>query len=350
MKPIQVSVVEIMFRFAGTWFHRGARSTLLRYSFQFAERRELFQQGVPSTYHGLCAVRCFSLQSWAQTLSQSTPVAYAQDLLDAVHSTSGLSWGTTIVVTSLALRVVVTLPLAVYQHHVLARFANLDREMAGIVQELKRETTQAVRMFNLNEKQARYLYKKNFKRHLQRLVVRDNCHPLKAALVVLFQLPLWVSLSVALRNMAFMMPYQDLAAQATYLELSVGGMLWFTNLTQPDPLHIVPILVGITNLMNIEFHVLQRQKHMAWLRRWITNFMRGLALVSVPVAWIMPADVALYWLCSSGFALGQNMLMAAPRFRRACSIPITASESQTPFRDVAVRLRQRLDAAFRTSS
>ncbi|KAK8785887.1 hypothetical protein V5799_007750 [Amblyomma americanum] len=222
--------------------------------------------------------------------------------------------------------------------------------MSGIAQELKRETTQAVRMFNLNEKQARYLYRKNFKRQLQRLVVRDNCHPMKAALVVLFQLPLWVSLSVALRNMAFMMPYQDLAAQATYLELSVGGMLWFTNLTQPDPLHIIPVLVGIANLMNIEFHVLQRQKHMAWLRRWITNFMRGLALISVPVAWIMPADVALYWFCSSGFALGQNMLMAAPRFRRACSIPVTASESQTPFKDVACRLRERLDAAFRTGS
>ncbi|KAH7984448.1 hypothetical protein HPB52_020894 [Rhipicephalus sanguineus] len=86
---------------------------------------------------------------------------YAQDLLEAAHSTSGLSWGSTIVLTSLALRVAVTLPLAVYQHHVLARFANLDREMAGIAQELKRETMQATRMFNLTEKQARHLYRRN---------------------------------------------------------------------------------------------------------------------------------------------------------------------------------------------
>ncbi|KAH9383667.1 hypothetical protein HPB48_025419 [Haemaphysalis longicornis] len=303
------------------------------------------------------------LQTWAHTLSQSAPVAYAQDLLDAVHSASGLSWGSTIVATSLVLRVVITLPLSVYQHHVLARFANLDREMAGIAQELKRETAQAVRMFNLNEKQAFYLYKRSLKKQLQRLVVRDNCHPMKGALVVLFQLPLWVSLSVALRNMAFMLPYQDLGkcssgwhlatksalpAQVTHMELSVGGALWFTNLTVPDPLHIIPVLVGVTNLVNIEFHVLQRQKRMAWLRRWVTNLTRGLALVSVPIAWIMPADVTLYWLCSSSFALGQNMLMAAPRFRRACSIPITASESQTPFKDVADRLRQRL--AFKMGS
>lgn len=298
--------------------------------------------------HRACAVRTFSLQTWAQTLSQSAPVAYAQDLLDAVHSASGLSWGSTIVATSLVLRVVITLPLSVYQHHVLARFANLDSEMAGIAQELKRETAQAVRMFNLNEKQAFYLYKRSLKKQLQRLVVRDNCHPMKGALVVLFQLPLWVSLSVALRNMAFMLPYQDLAAQVTHMELSVGGALWFTNLTVPDPLHIIPVLVGVTNLVNIEFHVLQRQKRMAWLRRWVTNLTRGLALVSVPIAWIMPADVTLYWLCSSSFALGQNMLMAAPRFRRACSIPITASESQTPFKDVADRLRQRL--AFKMGS
>uniref|UniRef100_A0A131YR52 Mitochondrial inner membrane protein COX18 n=1 Tax=Rhipicephalus appendiculatus TaxID=34631 RepID=A0A131YR52_RHIAP len=314
------------------------------------DRLKCLKKSTPAPCYSVYSVRDFSLQSWTQTLSQSTPVVYAQDLLEAAHSTSGLSWGSTIVLTSLALRVAVTLPLAVYQHHVLARFANLDREMAGIAQELKRETMQATRMFNLTEKQARLLYRRNLKRHLQRLVVRDNCHPMKSAIVVLFQLPMWISLSVALRNMAFMLPYQDMGAQVTYLELSVGGLLWFTNLTQPDPLHIIPLLVGITNLMNVEFHVLQRQKHMASLRRWITNFARGVAIVSVPIAWIMPANVSLYWLCSSSFALGQNMLMAAPRFRRACSIPVTASESQTPFKDVANRLRQRLDAAFRTGS
>ncbi|XP_075735961.1 cytochrome c oxidase assembly protein COX18, mitochondrial isoform X2 [Rhipicephalus microplus] len=253
------------------------------------DRSKCFKKSTLASCYGVYTARDFSLQSWAQTLSQSRPVAYAQDLLEAAHSTSGLTWGSTIVLTSLALRVAVTLPLAVYQHHVLARFANLDREMAGIAQELKRETMQATRMFNLTEKQARLLYKRNLKRHLQRLVVRDNCHPMKSAIVVLFQLPMWISLSVALRNMAFMLPYQDMGAQVTYLELSVGGLLWFTNLTQPDPMHIIPLLVGLTNLMNVEFHVLQRQKHMASLRRWITNFARGVAIVSVPIAWIMPA-------------------------------------------------------------
>ncbi|XP_037517535.1 cytochrome c oxidase assembly protein COX18, mitochondrial [Rhipicephalus sanguineus] len=343
-----------MFRFVVARFRFDAcvlcATSARNFSCLAVERSRCLKKSAPAPCHSVYTVRDFSLQSWAQTLSQSTPVAYAQDLLEAAHSTSGLSWGSTIVLTSLALRVAVTLPLAVYQHHVLARFANLDREMAGIAQELKRETMQATRMFNLTEKQARHLYRRNLKRHLQRLVVRDNCHPMKSAIVVLFQLPMWISLSVALRNMAFMLPYQDMGAQATYLELSFGGLLWFTNLTQPDPLHVIPLLVGFTNLMNVEFHVLQRQKHMASLRRWITNFARGVAVVSVPIAWIMPANVSLYWLCSSSFALGQNMLMAAPRFRRACSIPVTASESQTPFKDVANRLRQRLDAAFRTGS
>lgn len=222
------------------------------------DRSKCFKKSTLASCYGVYTARDFSLQSWAQTLSQSRPVAYAQDLLEAAHSTSGLTWGSTIVLTSLALRVAVTLPLAVYQHHVLARFANLDREMAGIAQELKRETMQATRMFNLTEKQARLLYKRNLKRHLQRLVVRDNCHPMKSAIVVLFQLPMWISLSVALRNMAFMLPYQDMGAQVTYLELSVGGLLWFTNLTQPDPMHIIPLLVGLTNLMNVEVHVLLR--------------------------------------------------------------------------------------------
>uniref|UniRef100_A0A6B0V498 Putative cytochrome oxidase bioproteinsis protein n=1 Tax=Ixodes ricinus TaxID=34613 RepID=A0A6B0V498_IXORI len=230
---------------------------------------------------------------------------------------SGLSWCTTIVATSLALRIVVTLPLAVYQSHIIARLANLDKEIAQIAHELRGETARAVRMYNLDEKQAKYLYRRS--------------------------LPLWISLSVALRNMAYMMPYQDMAAQALFLELSVGGALWFPNLTLPDPLFVMPVLLGITNLLNIEFHALQHTKQLTKVRKVLTYTLRGMSVLMIPIASIMPTDVTLYWLCSSGFALGQNLLMINPKFRRACRIPRTANESQTPFRDLLDRLKKRFE-------
>ncbi|CAN7992192.1 unnamed protein product [Ixodes pacificus] len=287
--------------------------------------------------------RHFSFESWGMALSRSAPVAYAQEFLETVHMNSGLSWCTTIVATSLALRIVVTLPLAVYQSHIIARLANLDKEIAQIAHELRGETARAVRMYNLDEKQAKYLYRRSLKKQINNLIVRDNCHPFKSSLVIWFQLPLWISLSVALRNMAYMMPYQDIAAQALFLELSVGGALWFPNLTLPDPLFVMPVLLGITNLLNIEFHALQHTKQLTKVRKVLTYTLRGMSVLMIPIASIMPTDVTLYWLCSSGFALGQNLLMINPKFRRACRIPRTANESQTPFRDLSERLKKRFE-------
>lgn len=285
--------------------------------------------------------RRFSAEAWALALSRSQPVAYAQELLETVHLTTGLPWCHTIVVTSLALRLVTTFPLAVYQNHVLARLANLTPEIAKIAEELKGETTLAVKMFKLNEKQARYLYRQSLKKQVNNLIIRDNCHPFKSSVVIWVQLPLWISLSIALRNMAFMMPYQDLAAQAIYLELCVGGPLWFTNLTLPDPLFVMPVIVGIINLLNIELYSLRRVGHATRISKVLTNTMRVLSIFMIPIAAMMPTDVVLYWLCSGAFALAQNLVLMTPSFRRFCRIPPVQGESRTPFRDVCRNFRQR---------
>ena len=47
------------------------------------------------------------------------------------------------------------------------------------------------------------------------LVQRDNCHSFKATILLWGQIPLWICMSVALRNMAMMMPIQNLG-MSTY--------------------------------------------------------------------------------------------------------------------------------------
>lgn len=48
----------------------------------------------------------------------------------------------------------------------------------------------------------RFQFQKNLRRLVSQLYIRDNCHPFKASLLVWVQLPLWVSLSLALRNLS----------------------------------------------------------------------------------------------------------------------------------------------------
>lgn len=34
--------------------------------------------------------------------------------------------------------------------------------------------------------------------------------------------------------------------------LSTGGVLWFSDLSLPDPLYILPVILSSSNLLNIE--------------------------------------------------------------------------------------------------
>lgn len=86
-------------------------------------------------------------------------------------------------------------------------------------------------------------------------MVRDNCHPFKAGLLIWFQLPLWICFSVSLRNLVNRMPVDDAAAQITFLELSLGGIGWIHNLTLPDTALVLPLLMGIANLAIIEVRI-----------------------------------------------------------------------------------------------
>lgn len=113
--------------------------------------------------------RSFSVQSSIQSLiqtqsgifksiSESAPVDFFKTCLVTVHDTSGLPWWATIICTTIALRTVITLPLAIYQNYILAKFENLHLEMPDIVKELKKETAVAVRMFDWDERTAKLHY------------------------------------------------------------------------------------------------------------------------------------------------------------------------------------------------
>lgn len=49
------------------------------------------------------------------SISYSTPVHYAQEVLIFIHNTSGLAWGPTVVLSAFLLRFFLTFPLSIYQ-------------------------------------------------------------------------------------------------------------------------------------------------------------------------------------------------------------------------------------------
>ena len=100
---------------------------------------------------------------------------------------------------------------------------------------------------------------------INKLLYQEGCHPAKMFLLPWVQIPLWILISLSLRDISGIFPgYEGLCVSAFTLQcydhisappvtsLATEGVLWFTDLSKPDPYGILPVLLAITNLVNIE--------------------------------------------------------------------------------------------------
>lgn len=200
--------------------------------------------------------RNFTQDLW-MSLSQSKAVATFQEVTIQLHDTSGLPWWATIMLSTILLRSCITLPLSLYQNKILAKVERITtEELPEIAKELKMETALAVQKFGWDEKTAKYMFIRSLKKQYKNCLVRENCHPAKSFVLILFQLPMWIMQSCALRNMLYMLPDSNsLDAQLVYAELSLGGFGWIPNLVEIDHSYILPVALGLINLIIVEVRV-----------------------------------------------------------------------------------------------
>ncbi|XP_072330919.1 cytochrome c oxidase assembly protein COX18, mitochondrial isoform X1 [Scyliorhinus torazame] len=272
---------------------------------------------------------------WYESFVDSVPVQLTQDLLTSVQQTTGLPWWASIICTTMTLRATVTLPLAMYQMYIIAKVENLQPEITELAKRLRYEVSVRAKQVGWSEKVARFHFRKNLKRIVSEMYIRDNCHPFKASLLIWVQLPLWICISIALRNLS--LAASDVAAAQAIQDLAMGGVLWFPDLTLPDSTWILPISLGLVNLLIVEIFAL-RKIELSKFQKYVTYMIRGISVLMVPIAATVPSSMALYWLTSSCVGLGQNLLLRSPSLRALCRIPKMNSDSETPFRDLSAGL------------
>ncbi|CAH0547624.1 unnamed protein product [Brassicogethes aeneus] len=296
--------------------------------------------------------RHFSLQSTVESvvrtqsgifkaISESAPVECIQKSLVTIHDTSGLPWWATIVCTTILFRTSVTLPLAIYQNYIMAKLENLKLEMPLIVEELKRETAMAIKMYKWDEKMAKITYNRSIKKQWNNLIIRDNCHPFKASLLFWFQIPMWISFSVSLRNLVYVLPERTFQAQMTFTELTLGGFGWIPNLIEVDASWIFPVALGIINLAIIEIQSLSRVNPPSKFQNFITNLFRGFSIIMIPIGASVPSCLVLYWTTSSTYGLIQNLVLMSPKVKRFCRIPKTDKELKNPYKHVINKFQEK---------
>ncbi|XP_029138731.1 cytochrome c oxidase assembly protein COX18, mitochondrial [Labrus bergylta] len=261
---------------------------------------------------------------WYSALSDSPPVHLCEHFLVSVQQLSGLPWWLSIVAATLSVRTLITLPLSVYQMVIIAKVEALQVEISELAKRLRYEVSVRARERGWTEKQSRFQFKKNLRRLVSELYVRDNCHPFKASLLVWVQIPLWISLSLALRNLS-------LDQSGLQSGLAAGGALWFSDLTLPDPTWILPVCLGLTNLLIVEVFSLQRLEATRF-QKYVTNIIRALSVLMIPIAATVPSSMSLYWFVSSLVGFSHNLILRSPSVHRLLKLKTTRSE--TPYSDL----------------
>ncbi|KAM9356889.1 cytochrome c oxidase assembly protein COX18, mitochondrial [Symphorus nematophorus] len=261
---------------------------------------------------------------WYGALSDSTPVHLCEQLLVSVQQVSELPWWLSIAVATLSIRTLITLPLAAYQLVIINKVEALQVEIAELAKRLRYEVSLRARDRGWTDKQSRFQFQKNLRRLVTELYIRDNCHPFKASVLVWVQLPLWISLSLALRNLS-------LDQSALHSQLAAGGALWFSDLTSPDHTWLLPLCLGLTNLLIVEVFSLQRVNP-SRLQRFMTNAVRAFSILMIPIAASVPSSMCLYWFSSSLVGLSHNLLLRSAAVHRVLGLRRPGSE--TPYRDL----------------
>jgi len=109
-------------------------------------------------------------------------------------------------------------------------------------------------------------------------------------------------------------------------DLSDGGVLWFTNLTDPDPWFALPILSGVLLYGNVEYAIgkknlsgegVGQQKLTVMMK----DFFQSLSVFMPCFMATSPSGVQIYLCTSMVFTLFQSIIIRNESFRKVVGLP-----------------------------
>ncbi|CAG8570226.1 8285_t:CDS:10 [Diversispora eburnea] len=192
-----------------------------------------------------------------------------QYLLEYVHNIMGVPWWATIVISTIILRSIFTLPISIWQQKNVARLLNVQPKITESFEQLKHQVARRMRSQGRSYEEFQAELQKKFDIKIKQIHREIKWHPAKNFMLPWFQIPLFICMSITLHYIEDENDFRN------------GGILWFTDLTAVDPTWFFPVAVGATNLLNVEIH---KSKKNSIAKKIITNVFRGLSILMIPVA------------------------------------------------------------------
>lgn len=136
-----------------------------------------------------------------------------------------------------------------------------------------------------------------------KLYQETGVNPVGGCLPLLIQMPIFIGIFYVIREFggtSGMIGVPDTAG--TVESFTTGGALWFTNLSQTDPLFLLPIISAVTMVGSMEMTNKQMEPQMRWV-------MRIVPVVFVFFTIFFPAGLLVYIVTSNFVTLLQNYLI-----------------------------------------
>ncbi|KAI8360405.1 60Kd inner membrane protein-domain-containing protein [Mortierella sp. GBAus27b] len=173
-------------------------------------------------------------------------------ILEGIHA-AGLPWWATIFCATFALRTAITTPVAIYQQRALGRMMALTPVLQSWLHTLKTTVTIDHKLKGRDMSTFNKEIESAYRAKVNELYSANRCNPRVSFLLPWVQIPLFITMSLAIRGMAgYPLPFLGDSSLPAEPGFTDGGILWFTDLTASDPTWIMPIAVGATNLLNVE--------------------------------------------------------------------------------------------------
>lgn len=203
-----------------------------------------------------------------------------------IHDMTGLHWAGSIFATTCMIRLAI-LPLAIRGQRAASRMAHVQPELQVIKQRYE-----ALGTPSQAEQRA-------FAEQMKGLFAKYEVKPFASLAAPLVQAPLFIGMFFGMKKMPEFFPN----------EFATGGILWFTDLTVPDPTYVLPLACGLSFIATIEAGKEQMIDSSPSSGPMMVNAFRAMAFVAVPVMTTFPAAMLCYWVPNNMVTLIQSVTL-----------------------------------------
>lgn len=223
------------------------------------------------------------------------PVGLLEHLIEHVHVAGGLPWWGAIAATTFAIRLFI-FPVSAYQMRAAGRLTLVKPELQRITNRIRESGYDPV-------------VTQQYSKQIKDLFRRHGTSPFAPFAGILIQAPIFISFYFAIQEMAKGLP-----------SFKTGGALWFTDLSTPDELYIMPVIAALTFIVNVELGAaegMEANPNGAQQKL----ILRVISLIMLPFMMTFPKALLCYFITSNLSSLLQASVLRRPAIRKALGLP-----------------------------